>query len=1078
MGAETPHAGGGTGEAGRWLACPRCGHVLAFTDVRPRFCSACGSALPPPSEENTAAADPPAEAPTLPPVPAATGSAEGEPESVGGYRLVRRLGGGGMGTVYEAEDAAGRRLALKLIAPGQELSADAVERFRREGRLASALSHPRCVFVYAADEDAGRPYIVMELMPGDTLADEVRDRGPLPTAEAVEKALDVLDGLREAHRLGIVHRDVKPSNCFVAADGRVKVGDFGLSKSLTADGRLTQTGSFLGTPLYASPEQVKGEAAGPQSDVYSLAATLYCLLAGRAPFEGGDAAATLARIAADPAPPLRAVRPEVPPGLERAVLRGLERDRRRRWRDLGEFRAALLPFKPGGEEGATPELRFTAYVTDSVFLAVLGYIVLRFLSGETGPNPPTAGWESIRRESAVGFATGTALGLGYFGLTEWLWGCTPGKRLLRLRVRGPTGPERPAGIRVLARYGAYQLLTGVGTLALLVTPAPAARLRAADTMDDALRLSVISTLCSLAGLALLLSTMRRRNGWRCLHDVLSGTRVVRLPEPARHAIPAAPAPPDRPTRAEDLPGRVGPFAVRGALRGDDGARVLSGEDPVLGRSVILWLRRPAGAPPAPARRECARPARPRWLAGGEQDGWRWDAFPAMPGESLADLVTREGPLSWPQFRPVLEQLVEELAAADDDGTLPRPLTVGQVWVRPGGDVALLDVALRPEGGPGGGGDEDRPPLALACEAAVLALEGRPRPAAGRVRAAVPEHAARLLGRLAGAGKPYRDVEELRAALAATRDKPAEVRRPRRAAQVVALGLLHFVGLVMSVFMVLVAGAVLPFGLLALLDEGRQGPLRQLEVGAARDFVGGVLAPPVLARPVAAYQFGADVELGERLRDRLDRDERQLRERIGRAGQLTRGPLEVIQEVGAELKRQAQQEETGTPGPGAYTLVPFRPGPWFREAAERRASARLRDEMGGARFALAVPVYLPLFWLALWVASAFVFRGGLTHWRMGLSLVRADGRRAGRLRCAWRALLVWGPVTAVLVAVARADVWYWTADIAASRVVWAAVLVEGLRWVALALLVAYPVLAILYPRRGLHDWLAGTYLVPR
>jgi hypothetical protein len=986
---------------------------------------------------------------------------------------LRRLGGGGMGTVYEAEDPAGRRVALKLIAPGQELSADAVERFRREGRLASALAHPRCVFVYAADEDHGRPYIVMELMPGQTLADLVRQRGPLPVVEAVALALDVLEGLREAHRLGVVHRDVKPSNCFVEADGRVKVGDFGLSKSLASDTRVTRTGSFLGTPLYASPEQVRGEAVGPQSDVYSLAATLYCLLAGRAPFQGGDAAATLARIAADPVPRLRALRPGVPAGLERAVLRGLERDRRRRWRDLDEFRQALLPFKPGGEEGATPEVRFTAYLVDWVVVAVLAYVVERFLA-VAGPNASPPGWESIRREAAVEFVAGAVVGLGYFALMEWLWGCTPGKRLLRLRVRGPAGPEPPGAVRALVRFGAYYLLTGLGTLALFVIPPPGRALSAADPMDVAYRFGLIPIECWLAGLALLLSTMRRRNGWRLLHDVLSGTRVVRPPEPTRHAIPVAPAPPDGLTRAEDLPDRVGPFAVRGALRGDDGARVLSGEDPVLGRSVILWLRRPADAPLVPARRECARPARLRWLAGGEQDGWRWDAFPAVPGQSLADLVAREGPLSWPQFRPVLEQLVDELAAADDDGTLPQPLSVGQVWVRPGADAVLLDVALRGEGEARGGAGE-RPTLALAREAAVLALEGRPRAGAGRIRAPVPEHAATLLGRLAGAGKPYRDIGELRAALAATRENPVEVTRGRRAGQVVALGMLQSVGLAVSVLVVAVAGALLPLGFLYRLAVERQGTLRQLEVGAARDFVGGVLAPPVLARPAAAYQLGADTELSERLRDKLDREERQLRDRIGRAGPLTRVPVDVLQEIDAEVKRQARQQGTRVSGPGAYAPTRFTPSPWFREDAARRASARLQDEIGGVWFVLTVPVYS---WLSLWVASAFVFRGGLTHWRMGLSLVRADGRRAGRLRCAWRALLVWGLLTGVLVAIAQADEWYWSADIAASRMARAALLVEGLRWAALALLVAYPVLAIVYPRRGPHDWLAGTYVVPR
>src|SRR5207244_797146 len=135
---------------------------------------------------------------------------------------------------------------------------------------------------------------------GSTLKDLVTDQGPLSPTHAVRLILDVIEGLEEAHLRGILHRDVKPANCFLQADGRVKIGDFGLSKSLIRDAHLTRTGTFLGTPLFASPEQVRGGQLGPTTDVYSVSATLYYLLVGRAPFEGGDAASTLARIVSDP----------------------------------------------------------------------------------------------------------------------------------------------------------------------------------------------------------------------------------------------------------------------------------------------------------------------------------------------------------------------------------------------------------------------------------------------------------------------------------------------------------------------------------------------------------------------------------------------------------------------------------------------------------------------------------------------------------------------------------------------------------------------------------------------------------
>src|SRR5262249_47802583 len=154
--------------------------------------------------------------------------------------------------------------------------------------------------IVAADEIAGRPYIVMELLPGTTLQALVDRDGPLPVEQAIARILDVIEGLRQLHHLGIVHRDVKPSNCLLDAEGRTKLGDFGLSRSLVNSDVVTRTGTFIGTPLFASPEQIKGETVGPHSDVYSVSATLYYVLTGRAPFQGGDAAATLARIASEP----------------------------------------------------------------------------------------------------------------------------------------------------------------------------------------------------------------------------------------------------------------------------------------------------------------------------------------------------------------------------------------------------------------------------------------------------------------------------------------------------------------------------------------------------------------------------------------------------------------------------------------------------------------------------------------------------------------------------------------------------------------------------------------------------------
>src|SRR5438552_2939654 len=218
------------------LVCPQCHQTVEFSGCPPKFCSQCGQMLAASQPICTAESEPDtatplpkneAEAETLAPAELTTSTTE-LPETLGPYRLVRRLGSGGMGTVFEAVDtSSGRRVALKLLQPEFAASKDTIQRFRKEGELASKLAHPRCVFVLTVDEDQRRPYIAMELMTGATLAGLVKEKGPLPPEQAIRKILDVIDGLHEVHQFGLVHRDVKPSNCFLEADGRVKIGDLG-----------------------------------------------------------------------------------------------------------------------------------------------------------------------------------------------------------------------------------------------------------------------------------------------------------------------------------------------------------------------------------------------------------------------------------------------------------------------------------------------------------------------------------------------------------------------------------------------------------------------------------------------------------------------------------------------------------------------------------------------------------------------------------------------------------------------------------------------------------------------------------
>ena len=231
-------------------------------------------------------------------------------QQFGAYGIVRPIGKGGMGQVYEAEELdSGRRIALKLLSRGLGDDEER-ERFMREGRLAASLSHPNCVYVFGAEEIQGFPVIAMELVPQGTLKDLVVPGSPMAAASAVDAILQVIAGLDAAASIGILHRDIKPSNCFVHRDGRVLVGDFGLS--VAAAGHGASAGTILGTPGFASPEQLRGDPLDVRSDVYSVGATLFYLLAGRPPFDDRNTTDLLAKVASQPAPSLAVIRPDLP----------------------------------------------------------------------------------------------------------------------------------------------------------------------------------------------------------------------------------------------------------------------------------------------------------------------------------------------------------------------------------------------------------------------------------------------------------------------------------------------------------------------------------------------------------------------------------------------------------------------------------------------------------------------------------------------------------------------------------------------------------------------------------------------